>query len=108
QVNDGQVVAAVVPEDGRPVRLPVADVRGADAGRGGDHMVVGEHVTGRGEDDSGTGGATLLNAERGIDVDHGPVDRRGHGPQGERSAVRTIGTVVIRRGGPAVRPAAVG
>ena len=81
QLDDADVVDAVVPDHRGGVLLAVADVRGGDAGRPRDHVIVGQDVAVAGEDYARSGSQTVLVAQGGIDVDEGIGGSRRHARQ---------------------------
>ena len=74
QLEHRDVVGLVVADDLRRVGLAVADVGDLDRRGAVDHVVVGQHLTGRGQDHPGAGRLGALVAERGHDVDQARVD----------------------------------
>ncbi len=94
QLDEGDVVGAVVADHVGGVRAAVADVGGLDGGGAGDHVVVGEHQPAGGEHDAGAGRLPGVLEQVGVDVDqlgrHLAGDGAGVGVVGAAAAVAVV------------------
>jgi hypothetical protein len=75
RLQHSNIVAAVIADHRRKVGTAGTDIGDADTAGTGDHVIIGEHLSGWTQQDAGTGTRCVLVGQLGIDIHHTRLQR---------------------------------